>query len=560
MNIQLIAINCRFSHSCLALFYVRNELESNNFTTEIRQFSLNDPYYATLLKISGHNSGAYFFSVYIWNSAYIGRLVEDLFRINPATPIVLGGPQAETLRHTLKARTCVIHGPVEGIDNSFYFDLHQGQLAEDYRADYNAPFSSPYKQDDFSRQLKNRNIYYESARGCPFSCGYCLSSIDHGLVWRDIAAVKEELNLILQHSPQIIRFVDRTFNAHSKRALEIWRFLADTSTGDTTFHFEIAPDLFNEEMFFFLAELPTGLFQFEIGIQSTNEPTLEAVNRKMDFDLARKNIGRLLSFKNIHLHIDLILGLPKDSKETFAQSLNDVFAIHPHHIQMGLLKVLPNTAICKNSIGFGMINASLPPYEILANKWLNHAELSHLFWLSECVEAFYNNRFFRSFFNYLNHQPLNVFLFFEDLLELCQDNNFFNLAKTQKLMTEILVNMSDKLPNSKIYKELLIYDWLRCGHHFLPDCLPGNLKRIKDQMWHTMPDEIPGLFNLKERHGFFKRTIFYTFSNQLSRAVGMDNCSSDGNDYIAFLPETSGLFNLRQTIFIPHQNTAPSPV
>lgn len=551
MNIQLIAINCRFSHSCLALFYVRNELSKySGLKPTIRQFSLNDPYYATLLKISDGKPEAFFFSVYIWNSTYIGRLVEDLHQIMPEIPLVLGGPQAETLRHTLSLRPTVIHGPIEGLDSSFYDDLRKGHLQEDYKANYQVPFTYPYIQDDFSRQLKNRNIYYESSRGCPFSCAYCLSSINHGLVWHDINATKKELSDILQHSPRIIRFIDRTFNADSQRALAIWHFLAEHH-GTTTFHFEIAPDLFNEEMFDFLAQLPTGLFQFEIGIQSTNPASLRAVNRKMDINLAGRNIKRLLSFKNIHIHIDLILGLPHETRQTFSQSLRDVFALQPHHIQMGLLKVLPDTEISRRKKDFGLLNATQPPYEILATNDLTHPELSNLFWLSECVEAFYNSRFFRSFFAYLHQQDVNIFHFFEELLQLCQQNNFFTLAKTQKLMTEILTKLLEPKPEAALYREILIYDWLRCGHHFLPTCLSANLKDIKDQLWHLLPDEIPPLYGSRERHTFFKKTIFFQFSRQLLNTVGFDKTTSGNVGYVAFLAETSGIFTLSKTILIP---------
>ncbi len=551
MNIQLIAINCRFSHSCLALFYVRNELEKfPDFKPEIRQFSLNDPYYATLLTISGSTPKALFFSVYIWNSDYTGRLLEDLHRIMPDTPIVIGGPQAETLRQTLSLRPTVIHGPVEGLDTTFYDDLRQGYLKEDYMADHQTPFAYPYKQDDFSRQLKNRNIYYESVRGCQFSCTYCLSSIERGLVWRDITAVRQELADILLHSPKIIRFVDRTFNADKRRAMAIWRFLA-SQAGTTIFHFEIAPDLFDEEMFAFLSQLPVGLFQFEVGIQSTHPSTLRAVNRRMNITLARKNIKRLLSFNNIHLHVDLILGLPHDTRQTFAQSLRDVFALQPHYIQMGLLKVLPDTAICQNRSSFGMLNTSRPPYEVMVTDWLTHRDIRHLFWLSEWVEAFYNNHFFRSFFAYLHQQNVDIFLFFEELVAICRDNDFFTLAKTQKLMNDILLQMSAGRSRNNLYRELLIYDWLRCGHHFLPESLPGNLKEMKDHLWHVLPDEISGIFTPRQRHTFFKQTIFYKFSADLLNATGLRKNRENGAGYVAFLVDTPGIFGLRSAILLP---------
>lgn len=553
MNIQVIAVNCRYSHSCLALFYVRNELQKiPGLRPVIRQFSLNDPYYATLLRISGSKPEAIFFSVYIWNSAYIGRLAVDLNLLFPDTPIVMGGPQAKALRASLPFSPTVIHGAIEGLGADFYPDLKEGSLKEDYFAATGAAFAYPYKQDDFSRQLKNRNIYYESSRGCPFSCAYCLSSVNRELINKEIPTVEKELADILQHKPKFIRFVDRTFNADSQRALAIWRFLA-ASPGETTFHFEIAPDLFNEEMFEFLAKLPAGLFQFEIGVQSTNTETLQAVNRRMNLDLASHNIRRLLSFKNIHLHVDLILGLPHETWQTFSQSIKDVFALGPHYIQMGLLKILPDTAIYRDRDNLGLIGAAQPPYEVMATAWLDHESLSRLFWLGECLEAFYNNPFFKTFFAYLNQGTMDIFNFFEELLDLCQQNNFFQLARTQKLMTEILAALTAFWPDCHLIKELLIYDWLRCGHHSLPECLPANLKESKDHLWHSMPDDMPPLFNRRGRHDFFKRTVFHKFSGELLQAAGLTK-DEKRDGYVAFLAEETGLPAARKTVLLPIGN------
>lgn len=551
MIIQLIAINCRYSHSCLALFYVRQELERHlpESQARIRQFTINDPYYPTLLRVSEPETAAFFFSVYIWNHGYLQRLLTDLHQLRPQTPIVLGGPQALVLREALNFRPTVVDGEIEGVSTSFYTDLQEGRLQSDYQSAAGSPFRSPYKRDDFRRQLKNRNIYYESSRGCPFSCSYCLSSIGRGVVNRDLQETKKELTAILRHQPQIIRFVDRTFNADGGRALAIWQFLSASHAENpaTTFHFEIAPGLFNEEMFEFLEGLPTGLFQFEIGIQSTNHETLKAVNRVMDFQKISANIRRLRAMANIHLHIDLILGLPHDTRQIFGRSLNDVFAMGPHYIQMGLLKVLPGTDIHRRRQEFGFISTALPPYEIMATRWLKDKELGRLFWLGECLEAFHNNRFFSTFFNYLRQSGEDIFLFFSKLSDFCQKRGFFQLAKTQRLLTETLVDFTAQRPRAALIREILLYDWLRAGGRTPPPCLKADMKGARDYLWHHLPDEVEGLFNQRQRHAFFKKTIFQRFSTETLKLAGHNIDSTRLEAHAAFLPRTTGLLKHQDT-------------
>ncbi len=552
MIIQLIAVNCRYSHSCLALFYVRQQLERHlpKAQTRFRQFTINDPYYPTLLRISTPETTAFFFSVYIWNHAYLHRLLTDLHQLRPQTPIVLGGPQALVLREALNFQPTVVDGEIEGVKASFYTDLREGRLQIDYQCTPGSSFRSPYKRDDFCRQLKNRNIYYESSRGCPFSCSYCLSSVGRGVVNRDLQETRKELTAILRHQPQIIRFVDRTFNADGGRALAIWRFLSASHAESpaTSFHFEIAPGLFNEEMFEFLEGLPAGLFQFEIGIQSTNNETLKAVNRVMDLKKASTNIRRLTAMANIHLHIDLILGLPHDTRQTFGRSLNDVFALGPHYIQMGLLKVLPGTTIHRRRRQFGLMAAALPPYEILATKWLEDKELGRLFWLGECLEAFHNNRFFTTFFNYLRQIDEDILFFFSELSDFCQKRGFFQLANTQALLTETLVEFTARYPGTALIREVLLYDWLHAGGRRPPPCLqPVDMKGARDYLWHHLPDEVEGLFTQRQRHAFFKKAIFQRFSVETLKLAGHNIKSSQPEAYAAFLPVTTGLLKHQET-------------
>ena len=537
---HFIAINCRYSHSCLALFYVRNELERHlECRVDISQFTINDPYYDTLLRISNSEDQALFFSVYIWNNMYINRLVRDLARIRPGLPIILGGPQTPFLTD-LPAGCTVVQGEIEGVDASFYRDLEQGCLQSEYKGVPGNPFYSPYRQEDFAGPLKNRQIYYESSQGCPFFCSYCLSSVTRGVLHKDIDTVQQELERILAAQPMIIKFVDRTFNTDPQRTLTIWRFLA-ALPDKTRFHFEIAPDRFTEEMFRFLETVEPDRFQFEIGIQSCNRETLKAVNRSMDVEQALANITRLASMDNIHLHVDLILGLPYETGGSFRNSFNRVFATKAHYIQMGLLKVLPETAIRSEADGFGIVYCEQPPYEILANRWLNHRTLSNLHDFGECVEAFYNNRYFRAIWDYIIRREEEPFLFFSRLLAVCRRHDFFDLAHTQQLLNRILFELAAERPDGELLQELLRYDWLRCGHRFLPDYLEtAPQKTMREELRKTLPQNLANLFDHHNRADFLKRGVFLKMSKAALLQIGMDKSAEDSS--LCFLPDqTTGV-------------------
>jgi hypothetical protein len=562
MHIILIALNCRYSHSCPALFYVRNELEKHlSCRTTIKQFTINDPYYETFLQLSDNDASYLLFSVYIWNADYVERLVTDLYIIRPKLKVILGGPQAPAMKN-LPESCSVIQGEIEGAPKQFYTDLRQKKPARKYRAVSGQRFFSPYRDDDFRFALKDRNIYYESSRGCPFACAYCLSSTSRGIFTIGLDQVREELGLIVAHRPKLLKFVDRTFNAEPNRTLAIWRYLAGLA-GETMFHFEIAPDLFNEEMFAFLADLPPGKFQFEIGIQSTNPETLAAVNRKMDLELAERNVKRLSSMDNIHLHLDLILGLPFETKKSFSQSVNFVFGLRPHYVQMGLLKVLPDTPMSIDRAGNGLVHCHKPPYQVTETKWLPHRELSHLYWLGECVESFYNNRYFRSFFNYVRKTETDFFHFFEKLLLFCQKKDFSQRAKTQQFLNGLLVEFiysgssHQKDMEGDFLRELLIFDWLSCGHRQLPDELhAGSLTIFRNTAWQNMPENAPGLYNYQDHNEFFKKGVFFRFSALVLDEIEVAGSKGMGG-YVCFLPQSAtGIFNRFKALYLGGYSTA----
>ncbi len=550
MKIKLVAFNGRYIHSCLALFYVREELHRRlpEVEVELRQFTINDPYYQTLLKISAGAPEVVMFSVYIWNSELIMRLLGDLARVLPESSFVLGGPQIAALApSTLPPRTTLVAGEVEGLPAIFYADLHHRRLAPGYRGAGGQPFPSPYRAEDLAGELRNRHIYYESARGCPFACSYCLSSLERGVTWKEIEAVQAELTAILAHRPKMIKFVDRTFNARPERALALWHFLRETA-GETVCHFEMAPDLFNEEMFEFLAGLLPGRFQFELGIQSTNPATLAAVNRIMDLEKVGENIRRLAALNNIHLHADLILGLPGDREESCRRSLSQVFAMGPHHIQMGLLKVLPETAVGATP---GLLHANRPPYEVMATADLDHPTLSRLYWLGEGVEAFYNNRYFPTFFAHLRKQGEEIAAFFDELLAVCQSHDFFSRATTQELLTGLLAELVQNRTDGPLLLEILRYDWLRCGHRFLPPGLgKSDLAERARELSRSLPPNLEPLYDYRSRSEFLKRNAFSRFSAEALRVFGWPTPTDGG--LVAFLTEREeSLHHHQKTLLLP---------
>ncbi len=537
-QIKLVGINARFTHSCLALFYVRNELEKNcpAVAIELLQFTINDNYYEMLLRLSEGSPGYIFFSAAIWNSSLIARLTLDLRACLPACRVVIGGPQAtvlgERLNHAAPGDkdTCtVVLGEIEAVDQAFYRDLLAGRMQPRYEGSFFAmkdrTFAYPYRPTDFADHLKNRHIYYESSRGCPFGCTYCLSAAETGLYHKDLERVKKELGDILSHQPGVVRFIDRTFNDVPDRSLAIWKFLAARG-GATLFHFEMAPDRFTEEMYAFLATLEPGRFQFELGIQSTNERTLAAVNRRVDPVQAHQTIYRLAGLGTIHLHVDLILGLPHETQESFMASFGDVFAMDAHYIQMGLLKILPDTPIFHEAQASGYLFCHEPPYAVLQTNWMDHAILRGLFWFSELVEKFHNNRYFVSLWRYLRRRQEDIALFFKELLVICQSSGFFQFAATQELMCTKLVQLAAGRDDRDLVVELLRYDWLRCGFRFLPDCLQVEGSReapeqTKSILYQSLPAELDGVYRKNNRNQFFRKSYFLRISQAILPEIGM---------------------------------------
>ncbi len=560
MQIKIVALNARFTHSCLALFHVRNELEKNCpvVKTEVCQLTINDSYYETLLRLTRGRPDYIFFSAAVWNSDRVEQLIRDLQSCLPDCGVVVGGPQAVVIGRNLAPSLCtVVSGDMEALAETFYRDLEKKTLQPLYGGSFlqmqDRILLSPYREEDFSSHLRDRNIYYESSRGCPFSCSYCLSSAEKGVFHKQLPQVEQELTRILSCKPSTLRFVDRTFNDRPERALAIWRFLMGLET-ETLFHFEITPDRFTEEMFAFLQTVPVGRFQFEIGVQSTHHQSLEAVGRMVELSSSLRNITRLAALDSIHLHVDLILGLPYETRESFGRSFSDLFATGAHYLQMGLLKLLPGTAISRDAASCSYLSCHQPPYSVLANQWLDHAALQDLYWFCECVEKFVNNRYFPSFWDYLRRKGEDIFSFFQELLALCLQENFFGLAATQEFMGQLLGRLIQTREDGPLLLEILRYDWLRCGHRFLPSFLQVILAEeqplaVRDEVYRQIASGGGDLFDREGRKQLFKKGFFLRFSGQCLGELGL---GQDGEQaVIIFLPEReASLYRLTKTVVV----------
>jgi len=560
-DILLVGVNARYSHSCLALFYLREALAKHlpQCPTLMVQFTINDPYHEILLRIASGKPWAIFLSVAIWNSEIITHLARDLRACLPESRIVIGGPQAVILRQELFTSVCsVVIGAIEGIDASFYQDLLDGKLAASYQAaglaTISATFPFPYRDKDFAGELRHRHIYYESSRGCPHACGYCLSARERGVFHKDLPQVFQELAAILRHNPKELRFVDRTFNALPERALAIWRFLASHKQS-TRIHCEIAPEGFTGEMFAFLATQQPGGRQFEIGIQSTNTATLTAINRRMDSEAALATTERLAALGTIFVHADLILGLPYETRESYLAGFAKLFATGAHYIQMGLLKVLPNTPFAARAEEYGFVYSRRPPYGILATRWLDGSTLAELYWFGECVEKFHNNHFFPSLWHYLRTIDEDAAAFFLGLTAIFQRRGGFQRAATQEFLAEVLAAFIALRLDAELLFDLLRYDWLRSGQRRLPEflALPAGREEMAashDRVYRLLPPELNGFYTVRERNAFCRRLVCLRLRRKSLTFLGFNEMG-----LLCFPPEKeAGLFSLRKVVFVADED------
>ncbi len=482
MQVLLCAINAKYIHSNLAILYLHQIGRSAGFDTEICEFSINEPIGYILSELLQHRPDVVAFSCYIWNIEMVLKLCADIKKINPRCPLVLGGPEVSFCAAQILSDNpgidYVVCGEGEAVWPGLLTAIEEGRsnpnlpgvafrsgqvVAQNSLAPTLAMDELPYPYEGIS-QRPGQILYYESSRGCPFNCSYCVSSLQSGVRFMSLERVKADLQRLNALKPLEIKFVDRSFNCDQKRAREIMEFLAGLP-GQTRFHMEIEPQLLNPAFLDFLERLPQNRFAFEIGVQSTHDKTLKAINRKGDWEKISANIRRLRQAANIHLHLDLIAGLPEEDYSTFKNSFNQVYATKPHHLQLGFLKLLPGTRIRLEAESGQYQFQSHPPYEVLSNRWISYEELVRLHHIEDVVEKYYNAGLAEATLEEIItcHYNGDAFSFWERLGEYWYEEGYYGIGTAVFDRYSILKRFLERQhPQAKQkYHDLLKYDLLK---------------------------------------------------------------------------------------------------
>lgn len=480
MRVLLIAVNAKYIHSNPAVYSLRAYAQAAlgdqpEVGIEIAEYTINQNTENILADIYRHRPDIAAFSCYIWNWNTIQELLPELPKLLPDTKLWLGGPEVSFHAEKILAQYTQLTGIMVGEGEETFTQLvrfyhaPKGQLQDIPGLVLPQGRTQPRELTDMSKlpflyedlgKFQNRIIYYESQRGCPFRCAYCLSAIDKSVRLRDIETVKKELQYFLDHKVSQVKFIDRTFNCNAAHALAIWRYLLENDNGVTNFHFEIAADLMTEEELEVLKQMRPGLIQLEIGVQSTNEQTLHAINRYMSLEHLRQVVDKIHSFHNIHQHLDLIAGLPYEDYDSFVTSFNDVYAMRPQQLQLGFLKVLKGSPIEEKAEEYGIVYNSRPPYEVLYSRWIPYDDVLRLKGIEEMVELYYNSCQFTHTLPVLEKEFSSPFALYEALSQYYEEKGYYINTPARAYRYQVLLEFAQqKAPaRSELYAQLLTFD------------------------------------------------------------------------------------------------------
>ena len=495
MKILLAACNAKYIHSNLAVYDLKAYSSDYDKEVFLREYTINQPKDEILKDIYGSGADVVCFSCYIWNISFVRELIRDLAKILPETAFWAGGPEvsydAEKFLTEMPEMTGVLVGEGEKTFHDLleYYIDGKGSLGEirgiAYRNGEEIRHNGWRELMNLSEipfvyqhleEFENRIIYYESSRGCPFSCSYCLSSIDKKLRFRDLELVKKELQFFLDHKVPQVKFVDRTFNCKHEHAMAIWKYILEHDNGVTNFHFEVSADLLRDEEMDLMAKMRPGLIQLEIGVQSTNPETIRAIHRHMDLDKLERCVDRVHSFRNIHQHLDLIAGLPYEDYDTFHRSFNDVYQMKPDQLQLGFLKVLKGSLMKEEAEKYGIVHKEKEPYEVLSTKWLPYGDVLKLKAVESMVEVYYNSGQFQHTLEYLVPLAKDAFTFYESLGAFYEKKGYSEISHSRMRRYEILLeylqeetDVSVEKASQKMLYDLYLREKLKKRPSFAPD-------------------------------------------------------------------------------------------
>lgn len=548
MRFELVALNAKYIHSNPAIHSLRSyalhkhpEYEENVILSE---YTINNREEEILSGLYQSHADVIGFSVYIWNWKMLRSLLPDLHRILPETQIWLGGPEVsfdalqileefpfltgimigegevtftEVLEYYMKreridqdARTGA--SPEDDLHSIPGLALHGGYTAVRELTDLS---EVPFLYDELD-SFRNRILYYESQRGCPYRCSYCLSSIDKRVRFRDLELVYRELAFFLENRVAQVKFIDRTFNCREEHALNIWKYIREHDNGVTNFHFEVAAEDMTEAELEVLSGMRPGLVQLEIGVQTTNPQTLREIHRGMNPDRLRDILRRLRSPHNIHIHLDLIAGLPWENYESFTHSFDDVYRMKPEQLQLGFLKVLKGSQMQERAEEYGLVYHENPPYEVIRTRWLSYDDVIALKEVEEMVELYYNSGQYRHILPVLVADSESPFAFFRGLAEYYREHGYTVNVPSRTVKYRILLDyaVSRHPEQEELYRELLVFDL------YLRENLKSRPEFAGDQ-WEYY-DRISAFYKQEEQERRFLPDYTEYHARQLQKMTHME--------------------------------------
>jgi radical SAM superfamily enzyme YgiQ (UPF0313 family) len=521
MKILLAAVNAKYIHSNLAVYSLRANAAGFKENIRIAEYTINNLPEEIIKGIYKEQPDVVAFSCYIWNISLIRQIICDIRRLIPEVKIWFGGPEVsynpeeclkecrelngiiigegekpfrELVQYYIRGREHIDSDDSEGLKHIRGLAFKKSACIRFEEADKDEVTvtmpGEPLNMDELVfpyedlEAFRNKIIYYESSRGCPFNCSYCLSSLDKTVRFRSLEHVKADLKAFLDSQVKQVKFVDRTFNCNKGHSIEIIRFIKDNDNGITGFHFEAAADLFDREAIELLSGLRPGLVQLEIGVQSINPDTIAAINRRMDLNRLSKNVKAIGNGHNIHQHLDLIAGLPYEDFDSFSKSFDFVYRLSPNQLQLGFLKVLKGSPMEEESKRWGLVYSSTPPYEILCSRWLSYDELLRLKGVSAMVETYYNSGQFIYSMKYLENifkSPMELYLSLSDYyeehgLDVISHNRFKRYEILMDFYREIVIVRKEPENGTGLFGEILFLDMClmeRVGNR--PDYAPEQL-------------------------------------------------------------------------------------
>ncbi len=508
MNILLIAINAKYIHSNLAVYSLKAYADEYQEHVRLMEFTINHRTDYILQEIYKQHPDVLCFSCYIWNFRYVQELVTEFHKLAPEVPIWAGGPEVSYEAEAFLEAYPMVQGVMAGEGEATFRELcrfyadglgssigigsapgsgmgmgiapgsgmgnKDGGLEEISGLVFRdregklmrTPAREPLPMDELPfcyenlQDFANRIIYYETSRGCPFSCSYCLSSIEKGLRFRSLDLVEKELQFFLDHRVPQVKFVDRTFNCSHSHALSVWRYLKEHDNGVTNFHFEISADLLTEEELSLIASMRPGLIQLEIGVQSTHAATIREIHRTMDLPRLKQVVSRVRSMGNVHQHLDLIAGLPEEDYGSFAESFRQVYAMKPQQLQLGFLKVLKGSYLYEHQEEYGLVYQEFPPYEVMRTRWLSYGEILKIKLVEEMLEVYYNSGQFGLTVKVLELTEDSPFDLYLKLGEFYERRGLFAMNHSRIRRCEILLEYIEEQDplHRDIYQETLTFD------------------------------------------------------------------------------------------------------